>query len=105
MDAQSVSLCTAAGRYWRLSVLAAAAAVAPLVLGSAAWAQGADPNSPALRLINLVPINGTSASPATGVGSTKLISKENSLVVLFAAVPLMGMRLIRRRAGALGSPP
>jgi len=65
MDARSVSLCTAAGRSWRLSVLAAAAAVAPLVLGSTAWAQGADPNSPALRLINLVPINGTSASPAT----------------------------------------
>src|SRR6516225_6300096 len=65
MDARSVSLCTAAGKCWRLSVLAAAVAVAPLFLGSAAWAQGADPNSPALRLINLVPINGTSASPAT----------------------------------------
>jgi hypothetical protein len=65
MDARSVSLCTAAGRYWRLSVLAAAAAVAPLVLGSAAWAQGADPNAPAVRLINLVPINGTKASPTT----------------------------------------
>jgi hypothetical protein len=65
MDARSVSLCTAAGRYWRLSVLAAAVAVAPLFLGSAAWAQGADPNAPALRLINLVPINGTSAKPTT----------------------------------------
>ena len=65
MDARSVSLCTAAGRYWRLSVLAAAAAVAPLFLGSAAWAQGADPNAPAVRLINLIPINGTSAKPTT----------------------------------------
>src|SRR3974377_1486114 len=63
MDARSVALCTAAGRYWRLSVLAAAVAVAPLFLGSAAWAQGGDPNAPALRLINLIPINGTSASP------------------------------------------
>lgn len=75
MDAWSVSLCTAAGRYWRLSVLAAAVAVAPLVLGSAAWAQGADPNAPALRLINLVPINGTSASP-----STKMYSFDISFV-------------------------
>ena len=65
MDAQSVSLCTAAGRYWRLSVLAAAVAVAPLFLGSAAWAQGADPNAPAVRLINVIPINGTSAKPTT----------------------------------------
>jgi hypothetical protein len=62
MEARSVSLCTAAGRYWRLWVLAA---VAPLVLGSAAWAQGVDPNAPALRLINLVPINGTSANHTT----------------------------------------
>src|SRR6516225_2754567 len=65
MDARSVSLCTAAGKCWRLSVLAAAVAVAPLFLGSAAWAQGADPNAPALRLISLVPINGTSAKPTT----------------------------------------
>src|SRR6516225_260089 len=64
MDAWSVSLCTAAGRYWRLSVLAAAVAVGPLFLGSAAWAQ-ADPNSPAVRLINVIPINGTAANKTT----------------------------------------
>src|SRR6516162_1709901 len=75
MDAQSVSLCTAAGRYWRLSVLAAAVAVAPLFLGSAAWAQGADPNAPAVRLINVIPINGTSAKP-----TTKMFSFDISFV-------------------------
>src|SRR6516225_5453938 len=64
MDAWSVSLCTAAGRYWRLSVLAAAVAVGPLFLGSAAWAQD-DPNAPAVRLINLIPINGTAANKTT----------------------------------------
>jgi len=64
MDARSVSLCTAAGRYWRLSVLTAAVAVAPPFLGSAAWAQ-ADPNSPAVRLINVIPINGTAANKTT----------------------------------------
>jgi len=69
MEARSVSLCTEAGRYWRLSVLAAAVAVAPLFLGSAAWAQGADPNAPAVRLINLIPINGTAASPKTNLFS------------------------------------
>jgi hypothetical protein len=76
MDARSVSLCTAAGRYWRLSVLAAAVAVAPLFLGSAAWAQGgADPNAPALRLIKLIPINGTSANK-----TTKMFSFDISFV-------------------------
>jgi hypothetical protein len=39
-----------------------------LLIGSAAWAQqqtAADPNAPALRLIKLIPINGTAASPKT----------------------------------------
>ena len=31
------------------------------------------------------------------------MSKENSLVARFAAVPVIGMILIKRRAGALGS--
>jgi hypothetical protein len=69
------SLCTAAGKYWRLSVLAAAVAVAPLFVGSAALAQGVDPNAPALRLINIIPINGTAASP-----TTKLFSFDISFV-------------------------
>jgi hypothetical protein len=63
MRASSGSLCSAAGKYWRLSVLAAAVAVAPLFVGSAALAQGVDP--PALRLINLIPINGTAANKTT----------------------------------------
>src|SRR6202035_4838075 len=73
MRASRGSLCTAAGRYWRLSVLAAAVAVAPLFVGSAALTQGADP--PALRLINVIPINGTSANK-----TTKLFSFDISWV-------------------------
>src|SRR3984893_6682430 len=69
------SLFTAAGKYWRLSVLAAAVAVAPLFVGSAALAQGVDPNAPALRLINVIPINGTAGRP-----TTKLFSFDISWV-------------------------
>src|SRR5712672_342278 len=73
MRTSSGSLCTAAGKYWRLSVLVAAVAVAPLFVGSAALAQGGDP--PALRLINVIPINGTTARP-----TTKLFSFDISFV-------------------------
>src|SRR5271157_3051796 len=65
MRARSGSLSIAARKLWQLSVLAAAVAVASLFLGRAAWAQGEDPNAPAVRLINLIPINGTSAFPTT----------------------------------------
>ena len=75
MNARSASLCTAARRYWRLLVLAAAVAVAPLLLGSAAWAQGTTPSAPALSLIKVIPINGTSASP-----NTKMFSFDISFV-------------------------
>jgi len=75
MNASSVSLCTLARRYWRLSVLAAAVAVAPLPLGSAAWAQGTAPSDPPLRLIKVIPINGTSAKP-----TTKMFSFDISFV-------------------------
>ena len=78
MRASSGSLCTAAGKYWRLSVLVAAVAVAPLFVGSAALAQGVDP--PALRLIKLIPINGTAARP-----TTKLFSFDISFVDPFPA--------------------
>jgi hypothetical protein len=74
MNTLSASLCTGARRYWRLLVLAAAVAVAPLLLGSAAWAQGTTPSAP-LRLIKVIPINGTSASP-----NTKLFSFDISFV-------------------------
>jgi hypothetical protein len=64
MDARSVSLCTAAGRYWRLSVLAATMAL--LFLGNSAWAQEETTEpAAALRLIKIIPINGTAASPTT----------------------------------------
>jgi hypothetical protein len=44
----------------------AAAGVALLFLGNATWAQApADPNAPALRLINTIPINGTAGNRAT----------------------------------------
>jgi hypothetical protein len=44
--------------------LAAALAAAPF-LGSAVWTQANAANSPALRLIKIIPINGTSTKPAT----------------------------------------
>jgi hypothetical protein len=78
MRAKSGSLCTAARRYRRLSVFSAAGAAGLLFLGSPAWAQGqgaADPNAPALRLIKIIPINGTHASP-----NTKLFSFDISWV-------------------------
>ncbi len=62
------SLRAAAKKCWRSSVLATSFGATLLFLGSPAWAQGqaaADPNAPALRLIKLIPINGTAASPNT----------------------------------------
>src|SRR5271166_4603419 len=68
MLARTGSLCISAKRYWRSSALAAAALIL-LPFGSAAWGQAADPNAPALRLINTIPINGTAASPKTKMWS------------------------------------
>jgi hypothetical protein len=68
MLANTGCLCSGARRGWRSSVWATAIGAAVLFLGSAAWAQGqtsGDPNAPALRLINIIPINGTAASPRT----------------------------------------
>jgi hypothetical protein len=65
MLANTECLCTAARRVWRSSAWGAVVGAALLFLGNAAWAQGADPNAPALRLINLIPINGTASSPRT----------------------------------------
>jgi hypothetical protein len=67
MRARSGSLFTATGR-WRSLACAVAATAVALFFGSAAWAQkqgSADPNAPALRLIKIIPINGTHASPNT----------------------------------------
>jgi hypothetical protein len=76
MDARSVSLRTAAGRYWRLSVLAATMAAALLFLGNSAWAQEETTEpAAALRLIKIIPINGTAASP-----TSKLFSFDISFV-------------------------
>jgi len=65
MPANTECLWTSARRLWRTSAWAAAIGAAAAMLGSAVWAQGADPNAPAVRLINLIPINGTSAKPTT----------------------------------------
>jgi hypothetical protein len=59
---------TAARKHWRSWVWAAVVAAGLPFLGGAAWAQGqaaADPNAPALRLIKLIPINGTAANRST----------------------------------------
>ena len=68
MLANTECLYTAARRFWRSSAWGAVVGAALLFLGNAAWAQdqaSSDPNAPALRLIKLIPINGTSASPKT----------------------------------------
>jgi len=66
MLATTEGLCTATKRFWRSAVWTTAAA-AVLLIGSAAWAQQqtADPNAPALRLIKIIPINGTAANRST----------------------------------------
>jgi hypothetical protein len=67
MPATTEGLCTATKRFWRSAVWATVAA-AVLLIGSAAWAQqqtAADPNAPALRLIKIIPINGTAGNRTT----------------------------------------
>jgi hypothetical protein len=52
-----IALSKAATRYWRTSLVAAALAAAPLLLGSAAWAQGNPTgNQSALRLVKIIPV-------------------------------------------------
>jgi hypothetical protein len=78
MRARSSSPSIVARKLWRLSASAAAVAAVLLFLGSAASAQGqggGDPNAPALRLIKIIPIDGTHASP-----NTKLFSFDISFV-------------------------
>ena len=59
-----IALGTAATRYWRTSLLAAAVAAAPLFLGSAAWAQGNPTgNASALRLVKIIPVPPTPQNP------------------------------------------
>jgi hypothetical protein len=67
MRARSGSLCTPTGRWRSLSWAAATMAAGMLLLGSAAWAQSDETSEPAaaLRLIKIIPINGTAANRAT----------------------------------------
>ena len=68
MPANTEYLRTRARRFGRSSAWAAAVGAAVLLLGSAARAQdqaSGDANAPALRLIKLIPINGTAANRAT----------------------------------------
>src|SRR5690349_7627595 len=78
------NLCTGTIRFWRSAVWGAAVGVALLFLGSAAWAQGADPNAPALRLVKLIPINGTAGAPATKMYSFDIsfVDPKNGLYYL-----------------------
>src|SRR6516162_3917505 len=64
MRARSGSLCTPVGR-WRSSAWAVAIGAAAMLLCSAAWAQ----NSPALRLIKIIPIKPTAFNHANGMFS------------------------------------
>jgi hypothetical protein len=65
MLASAECLCTLTRRFLRLSLWTAAVCAAVLCLRSAAWAQAPDPNAPAVRLINTIPINGTAGNRAT----------------------------------------
>ena len=64
MLATTDGVCTATKRFWRSAVWATVAA-AVLLIESATWAQqqtADDPNAPALRLIKIIPINGTAGN-------------------------------------------
>jgi hypothetical protein len=75
MRERSRPLSNAAKKFWRSSVLTVAVA-GMLSLGNAAQAQAPeDPNAPALRLIKIIPINGTAGSP-----NTKMFSFDISWV-------------------------
>ena len=76
MRARSGSLSTAARKFWGSSTFAAAAGAALLLVGNPASAQAqAAGDPPALRLIKIIPINGTAGSP-----NTKLFSFDISWV-------------------------
>src|SRR6516162_7869813 len=67
MRARSGSLCTPTGRWRSLTWSAAVGAVA-LLLGTAGWAQkpaADEPDAAALRLVKIIPINGTDENPNT----------------------------------------
>ena len=65
-----IALGTAATKYWRTSLLAAALAAAPLLLGSAAWAQGNPTgNASALRFVKAIAIPKTPQNAAGGMFS------------------------------------
>src|SRR5712691_4987244 len=55
--------------HWRTTLLAAAIAAAPLLLGSAVWTQGNAANSPALKLLTTIPIPVTPQNTAGGLFS------------------------------------
>jgi hypothetical protein len=76
MRARSGSLSTAARKFWGSPTFAAAAGAALLLVGNPASAQAqAAGDPPALRLIKIIPINGTAGSP-----NTKLFSFDISWV-------------------------
>ena len=86
MLATTEGSCTATKRFWRSAVWATVAG-AVLLIGSAAWAQqqtAGDPNAPALRLIKLIPINGTAGAPATKMYSFDIsfVDPKNGLYYL-----------------------
>jgi len=54
-----IALDISATRHWRTSLIAAAFAAAPLLLGSAVWTEGNAANSPALRLLTTIAIPAT----------------------------------------------
>src|SRR5579863_1028348 len=68
----------AAVRCWRTSLLAAAIAGVPVLLGSAGWAQTPGNPAPALRLLKTIPINGTAVNPTTKMFSFDISWVDNA---------------------------
>src|SRR6516165_9826017 len=64
MAASTERFCTLARSSLRVLLWMAAVCAAMLCLRSVAWSQAPDPNAPAVRQINTIPINGTAGNRA-----------------------------------------
>src|ERR1700746_3516862 len=68
-------------------LLAAALCIGALLNRDAAWGASVDPNAPALRLIKIIAINGTAASPNTKMYSFGNIWVDPANGLLYLADP------------------
>jgi hypothetical protein len=81
-----IALGTGATRYWRTSLVAAAFAAVPLILGSAAWAQGnPSGNASALRFVKAIAIPPTPQNPVGKMFSFDISFVDPSTGLYFLA--------------------